>query len=271
MPNAHSNGENGLAARSLIADRVGFRNSPVHRAPRAAGAAQQHDGRSHGLQAVEPAPGMIRASAPARLSPRRVCPDTLPCCYSCPQMRTACTHLSAGALLVASLLLALGQESSSGADIRLTCLTGHETISRHASYPITWTAQNIPPNTVLSLRIQWTNQNSGVQVGGVPQATQTSWLIGMVFDSATQKRMASMAPSAMNFPAIESGQYLWDVDKFCRENRQGNRSVFDAGTHYRLQAILRSANDPCADRMQCGKPRSLFKVYASDGTFAFGD
>jgi hypothetical protein len=186
-------------------------------------------------------------------------------------MRAPWTQLCAGLWIAGGLFTALGQEISSGPDITLTCLNRNEAVSRHASYPITWTAQNIPPNTVLSLRIQWTNQNSGVQVGGVPQAAETSWLIGMVIDAATQKRMASLSPSAMNFPAIESGQYLWDVDKFCRENRQGNRSVCAAGTHYRLQAILRSASDPCADNMHCGKPRSLFKVYASDGTFAFSD
>jgi hypothetical protein len=186
-------------------------------------------------------------------------------------MKAACTYLSAGVLLAGGLLWALGQNSSSGPNVTLTCLNHNETISRHASYPITWTAQNIPPNTVLSFRIQWTNQNSGVQVGGVPQPTETSWLIGMVFDSATQKRMASLAPSATSFPAIEAGQYLWDVDKFCRENRQGNQSVCDAGVRYRLEAILRSASDPCADSLRCAKARSLFKVYRSDGTFALRD
>jgi hypothetical protein len=186
-------------------------------------------------------------------------------------MNAARMQLLSCLLIAGGVLTGLGQESSSGADIHLTCLTGHESISRHANYPITWTVQNIPPNTVLSLRIQWTIQNAGAQVGGVPRAAETSWLIGMVFDSATQKRMASLAASATNFPAIESGQYLWDVDKFCRENRQGNRSVCDAGAGYRLQMILRSASDPCADSMHCGKPRSLFRVHVSDGTFAFSD
>lgn len=180
-------------------------------------------------------------------------------------------QLCAGVLVVGSLLLALGQGSPSDPYVKLTCLNHDETISRHASYPITWTAQNIPANTVLSFRIQWTKPDSGVRAGGVSQAAETSWLIGMVFDSATQKRMASLSPSAINFPAIESGSYPWDVAKFCRENRQGSQSVCEAGVHYRLQAILRSANDPCADNLHCGKPRSLFRVYRSDGTFAFRD
>jgi hypothetical protein len=155
--------------------------------------------------------------------------------------------------------MAPGQESSSRADIRLTCLTGHESISRHANYPITWTAQNIPPNTMLSLRMQWTGQNS----------VQSNWLIGVVLDAATQQSLASRSPSAGHSPTIESGEYPWDVSRFCRENRQGNRSVCDAGADYRLQVILRSASDPCADNLHCAKPRSLFKVYESDGAFAF--
>jgi hypothetical protein len=186
-------------------------------------------------------------------------------------MNPARTRLWAHLLIAGCSLLALGQQSSSGPQIQLTCLHHDEAISRYASYPITWTAENIQPNTVLSLRIQWTSRDSGVRVAGVPQAAESSWLIGEVLDSATERRMASLAPSAMNFPTIESGKYLWDVNKFCKESRQGNKSICETGVHYRLQAILRSANDPCADNMRCGKPRSLFKVYNSDGTFAFRD
>lgn len=169
------------------------------------------------------------------------------------------------------LMLALGQESSTGPNLKLTCLKHDEAISRHGSYPITWTAEDVQANTMLSLRIQWTSQIPGARGGGASQAAESNRLIGGVLDSASERRMASLGPPAMNSPTIESGRYLWDVDKFCKENRQGNKSVCDAGVHYRLQVILRSANDPCADSLHCGKPRSLFKVYRSDGTFAFRD
>jgi hypothetical protein len=179
--------------------------------------------------------------------------------------------LAACVWIAAFLPLAVGQGSASPPGVKLTCLNRDETISRHARYPITWTAENIQANTMLSIRVDWTTQDSGFQVGGVPQKAETSWLIGALLDSATQKRFAALSASATEFPTIESGKYFWDVDKFCKQNRQGNKSVCSSDAHYRLQVILRSADDPCADSFPCRKPRSLFRVHMSDGTFSFRD
>jgi hypothetical protein len=160
------------------------------------------------------------------------------------------------------------QEAASGADVKLTCLNSDETISTHASYPITWTAANIQANTVLSLRLQWTQP---ARTGASPQAAESSWLIGGVLDATSQQRFAALSRSAIGSSTIESGKYMWDVDTFCTENRQGNRSICEPGVRYRLQIILRSADDPCADNLHCAKPRAFFKVYRSDGAFAFRD
>ncbi len=179
------------------------------------------------------------------------------------------TLLAACVLIAACLPVALGQRRASDPEIKLTCLNHDETISKQSSYPITWTAQNIPTNTMLSLRLDWPAQASGVRGGGLLQKTETSWLIAGLLDSASQRRLAALSPSAADVPTIESGRCLWDVNKFCKQNREGRKSICDADVHYRLQLILRSADDPCADKIQCGKPRSLFKVYISHGTLSF--
>jgi hypothetical protein len=168
-------------------------------------------------------------------------------------------------LLIAACLSFAPGQSASGPEVKLTCLHHDEAISRHASYPITWTAVNIPANTVLSLRIQWSEQREGGRAAG------GSWLIGDVFDAKTQKRFAALNHSTIESPTIESGKFLWNVDKFCRENRNGARSVCDQNVHYRLQMILRAADDPCADNTQCAKPRSLFTVSLSEGAFIIRD
>ena len=186
-------------------------------------------------------------------------------------MKGARSLLAACVLIAACLPLALGQGNPSASEVKLTCLNRDETISRHASYPITWTAENIQANTMLSFQLNWTSQDSGARVGGTPQKVETSRLIGGLLDSTSQKRFMALSPSAVDFPTIESGKYLWDVDKFCKQNRDGNKSVCNFDVRYRLKVILRSADDPCGDNMHCGKPRSLFKVHISDGTFSFRD
>jgi hypothetical protein len=183
-------------------------------------------------------------------------------------MNAAQSSLAACVLMAICLPFAPGQEASSAPQVKLTSLNRDQTISRHASYPITWTAANIPANTMLSLRIQWTDQ---VKTGGALRAVENNRLIGAVLDSASQKRFAALSRSAADLPTIESGKYLWDVDKFCQENKNGNTSVCQPAVHYRLQLILRSADDPCADNLHCAKPRSLFKVLLSDGEFTLRD
>jgi hypothetical protein len=111
-------------------------------------------------------------------------------------------------LIAACLPVAFGQRRASDPEIKLTCLNRDETISKHSSYPITWTAENIPANTMLSLRLNWSAQDSGARAGGVQQKTVTSWLIGGLLDSASQRRLAALSPSATNLPTIESGRYL---------------------------------------------------------------
>jgi hypothetical protein len=186
-------------------------------------------------------------------------------------MKGAVTLFAACVLIAAGLPLASGQGSASGPEVKLACLNRDETISRHASYPITWTAKNIQANTMLSLRLNWTSQRPALRAGEAPQNVETSRLIGGLLDATSQKRFAALGPSASDFPTIESGKYLWDVDKFCKQNRDGNKSVCDSDAHYRLQLILRAADDPCADNLRCGKPRAIFKVYSSDGSFSFRD
>jgi hypothetical protein len=183
-------------------------------------------------------------------------------------MKPARTLFGACLLMAVCLPLAPGQGAALGPEVKLTCLTRDETISRRANYPITWTAANIQANTVLSLRLQWT---SPVRAGGGPRTAESSWLIGGALDSQTQRRFAGLNRSTNDLPTIESGKYVWDVDKFCKENRNGSKSLCEPDVHYRLQLILRSADDPCADNMHCAKPRSLFKVFLSDGTFTFRD
>jgi hypothetical protein len=185
-----------------------------------------------------------------------------------------CTRilLAACVSIAACLPQALGQGSASGPEVKLTCFDQNETISKHASYPITWTAENIGPNTMLSFQLSWTTQDSGVRLGGIPQRAEESRLISSVLDSTDQKRLAALGPvSNRDFPTIESGKYLWDVDKFCKDDRENNKSVCDAAVSYRLHIILRSADDPCGDNLHCRKPRSLFKVYVSDAEFSFRD
>jgi hypothetical protein len=177
-------------------------------------------------------------------------------------MQAARTLLGACLLLAVCLPLASSQEAT----VQLTCLNGDETLSRHASYPITWSADNIPANTMLSLRLQWMDQ-----ARGAAHAPAFSWLVGAVLDAASQRRMAALSRSATGLPTIESGKYLWDVAAFCRQNKNGSQSVCQPGVRYRLQIILRAANDPCADNLHCTKPRSLFQVATSDGTFTFAD
>jgi hypothetical protein len=172
--------------------------------------------------------------------------------------------------------LAPGQEASSGPQVKLTCLKHDETISRHASFPITWTAVNIEGNTALSLRLQWTDQ---VPSGGVLRSVESNRLIGEVLDAKSEEKFAALsrstpqsAPeSSADMATIESGKYLWDANTFCRENTSGGRSVCEPGVRYRLQIILRSADDPCADNLHCAKPRLFFKVLVSDGGFTFRD
>ena len=163
---------------------------------------------------------------------------------------------------------ARGQEAASGPRVNLTCLNHDQTISRHASYPITWTAANVQADTVLSLRLQWAEQ---VRSGGVAHTAENSWLIGEVLDSKSQIPAAPLNRTGIDFPTIESGKYTWNVDQFCQQNRQGNKSICEPDLRYRLQIILRSADDPCADSMHCAKPRSLFKVFLSNGVFTFRD
>jgi hypothetical protein len=183
-------------------------------------------------------------------------------------MHAAGKWMGACLLLAACLVSAPGQQASSGPEVKLTCLNSDESISRHASYPITWTAANIQANTALSLRLQGTEQ---VRSGGVLRTVESSWLIGFLLDSTSQGKLAAFNRSAAGFSTIESGKFLWDVDQFCKGNRNGNQSVCQPGVHYRLQIILRSADDPCADNLQCAKPRSLFKVTESSGAFTFRD
>jgi hypothetical protein len=170
------------------------------------------------------------------------------------------------------LALAPGQEASSGSQVKLTCLNHDQTISRHASYSITWTSANIKENTVLSLRLQWTDE---VRTGGVPHTIDSNRLIGELLDAKSQQRFAALSrttpESSANLPTIESGKYVRDADKFCRENTSGGRSVCQPGVRYRLQVILRSADNPCADNLHCAKPRTLFKVLLSEGGFTFRD
>jgi hypothetical protein len=183
-------------------------------------------------------------------------------------MKPARTLLGHCAVMAVCLPLTLGQVSSPGPHVKLTCLTGNETISRHTNYPITWTAANIQPNTALSIRLQWIDQ---MPAGGGRQTVESNRAIGYVLDSKTQERLAALNRSTSGLPTIESGKYLWDLDKFCKENRNGNKSVCEPDAHYRLQMILRSADDPCGDNMHCANPRSFFKVFMSDGAFTFRD
>jgi hypothetical protein len=183
-------------------------------------------------------------------------------------MNAARVLFGACALVAVCLRFAPGQAASSGPEVRLTCLNRDETISRHANYPITWTAANIQANTVLSLRLQWTEP---VRAGGVSHPAVSSRLIGAVLDSATQEKIAALSRSAAGLPTIESGRYRWDVDQFCKENRNGAQSVCEPDVRYRFQIILRAADDSCADNTHCAKPRAFFKVLLSDGAFTFRD
>jgi len=186
-------------------------------------------------------------------------------------MSGAQTLLAASLLLSTFFPVAIGQTIASGPDVKLASFSSDETISRRQAYPIRWSAENIPPNTMLSLRLSWITQDSRTRVGGIPQKAEMSWMIGGVVDSATLERLTAMSHSKTDYPTIESGKYMWDLEKFCKQNISDGKSVCEGAAHFRLQLILRTADDPCGDSLRCQKPRSLFKTYLSDGTISILD
>ncbi|HXY98082.1 MAG TPA: hypothetical protein VEH00_14050 [Steroidobacteraceae bacterium] len=171
------------------------------------------------------------------------------------------------------LITPLGTQPALAADpqVHLTVLDTDTRISRKSSFTITWTSANIPPNTALSLRLYWQMADSGVRIMGKVQPGDTSRLLTSLFDAATMKTFLEKFKSNATFPTIETGSYVWDVGKFCAQNTENGHSVCDSARSYRLQLILRAANDPCADNVRCDKARTLFKTELSRGAISFSN
>jgi hypothetical protein len=155
--------------------------------------------------------------------------------------------------------------------VHLTVLNTDARISRKSSYTITWTSADIPASTALSLRLYWKMADSGVRIGGVVQAGDTSRLLTTVFDAATTKAFLEKFKSNASVSTIETGKYVWDIAKFCAQNTEQGHSVCDSAPSFQLQLILRASDDPCADNIRCSKPRTLFKTELSRGAISFGE
>lgn len=156
-------------------------------------------------------------------------------------------------------------------EVRLTSPDSDVRISRRGSYVITWSSTDLPPNTALSLQLTWTAMDTGVRPGGAVQAVREARLITTVLDAAAMKTFMGDFKPKVPYGTIETGRYVWDVAKFCRQNTDNGRSVCDRAPVFHLQVILRAANDPCGDNLRCDKPRALFKTYASRGAISFSD
>jgi hypothetical protein len=156
-------------------------------------------------------------------------------------------------------------------EVRLRSLETDARLSRRSPYVITWTSADVPANTALSLRLTWTTADSGVRIGGVVQGGEEARLITTVLDAAGMKAFMGNLKSDAVYSTIESGRYVWDVEKFCRQNSDRGRSVCDSASTFHLELILRSAKDPCADSLRCDKPRTFFKTYLSRGAISFGE
>ncbi len=176
--------------------------------------------------------------------------------------------------LLGSLVVVLGLAQpvvASEPEVTLTAVTTDEQLSRRQQYVITWRSAGIPPASALSLRLSWTAADSGLRLSGVPQATEERRLITTLLDAqAMRSFMAGMQPQTA-YPTIESGRYVWDLEKFCRQNTQNGHSVCASGVKYHVEVVIRAANDPCGDNLRCDKPRGLFRTFLSRGTISFVD
>jgi hypothetical protein len=181
----------------------------------------------------------------------------------------AASAVLAAMLLQATPFGAAERACAAEPEVHLTSLETDARISQRSSYLITWTSAAIPANTALSLRLTWTTSDSGVRIGGVPQAGEEARLITTVLDAVAMKAFMGNFKSNAVYGTIETGRYLWDVGRFCTQNTANARSVCDSAPLFHLQLILRGSNDPCADNLRCNQPRTLFKTYLSRGALSF--
>lgn len=163
--------------------------------------------------------------------------------------------------------------TASEPQVTLTSTTRDEQVSRHHSYVISWSTAGIPAKSALSFQLHWTAADSGVRFGGVPAPAEMRRLITTVFDEEAMKSfLASMhAQPKISFPTIETGKYTWDLDGWCRQNTEDGHSVCMSGVKYRLDIVLRAADDPCGDNEHCSKPRGVYRRFISRGTISFVD
>lgn len=176
--------------------------------------------------------------------------------------------------LLGSLVIAVGLAQpvvASEPEVTLTAATTDEQLSRHQQYVITWRSAGIPPGSALSLRLYWVTADSGMRLGGQPQAGEERRLITTLLDAQAMRSFMAGMQSQTAYPTIESGRYAWDLDKYCRQNTQNGHSVCANGVKYHLEVVIRAANDPCGDNLRCDKARGLFRTFLSRGTISFVD
>jgi hypothetical protein len=164
-----------------------------------------------------------------------------------------------GAMLSLVCVVALARRSEP--DVVLTVPSDGARVSIASPYVITWRATDLPPDAMLSIRVLTTST-----------AGSSSWLITSLLTEAQTKKFYAMFNRPMPPGGfIETGQYTWNLPAYCPKNTLNAHSVCQPGTTFRIEAILRDRNDPCADNHACGTPRTLFKSVVSQGAFTFSE
>jgi hypothetical protein len=160
-----------------------------------------------------------------------------------------------------ALLCVVALARRSEPDVALTLPSDGAHVSVSSPYVITWHATDLPPDAMLSLRVLTTTN-----------AATTSWLLTSLVTEAQTKKFSAMFKRPMPPGGfIEAGQYTWDLPAYCPKNTLNKASVCQPGATFRIEAILRDRNDPCADNHACATPRALFKSVVSQGVFTFSE
>jgi hypothetical protein len=158
-----------------------------------------------------------------------------------------------------SLVCVVALAPRSEPDVVLTVPSGGARVSISSPYVITWRSTDLPPDAMLSIR-----------VNGSTNAGSTSWLItSLLTEAQTKKLYASFNRPMPPGDVIETGQYSWDLPTYCPKNTLNHKSVCQPGTTFQFEAILRDRTDPCADNHACATPGRFFKSVVSQGVFTF--